>query len=364
MAPFRLNDVFDLGLLDEMVEQRYVKVRNHRTLPLRILNYTAYAQFDAVWNDVTRACRGLIVTDDEHVIARPFAKFFGLAETPVPEPHGRVSVTEKLDGSLGVLHPVPGGYAVATRGHFHSEQADHATVVWRERYADRFVPDPTITLLFEIVYPTNRVVVDYRDLDDIVLIGAIDIATGASVPIEVAAPTWPGPVVESHPFTDLASVLASPERPDREGFVVHFVDHDIRVKIKHDEYVRLHRLLTDVSERRVWEVLATGEDLAPWLDGVPDELYGFVASTRDRLLADHAALRALWQARLAEVLAGLPAAYERRDLARAVLGREHEWPDARLLFALADGKDVDGELWRQLRPPEHIPVFNRGEAIG
>ena len=99
-----LDGLFPAGLLDEMLTERFVKVQQHPDADLRILNYTQRTQFERVWNPVTLACRGLVVTADGLVVARPFAKFFNLAEHPgIALPDGAVEVTEKLDGSVGIL---------------------------------------------------------------------------------------------------------------------------------------------------------------------------------------------------------------------------------------------------------------------
>jgi len=63
-----------------------------------------------------------------------------------------------------------------------------------------------------------------------------------------------GPVVESFAYATFAEALAAPPRDDREGLVVHFTDADQRVKIKYAEYVRLHRIVTGLSARTVWEI--------------------------------------------------------------------------------------------------------------
>lgn len=36
-------------------------------------NYTAKAQYDKLWNEVTLQCRGLILDGDGNVVARPFS---------------------------------------------------------------------------------------------------------------------------------------------------------------------------------------------------------------------------------------------------------------------------------------------------
>ena len=54
-----IDELMDGALLQEMMDQKYVRVQEHPSLPhLRIFNYTEHAQFDRVWNQVTRQCRG------------------------------------------------------------------------------------------------------------------------------------------------------------------------------------------------------------------------------------------------------------------------------------------------------------------
>ena len=355
-----LSDLCDPELLAQLLASGHLRREQHPDLALVIYNYTAATQFDRVWNDVTLRCRGLITDTSGVVVARPFPKFFNYAEHESGSlPSGVVHVTDKLDGSLGILYPVPGGHALSTRGRFSSPQARHATEVWRERYAGRFFPNPAWTYLFEIIYPANRIVVDYGDLDDLVLIGAVETETGSSVPLVEVAASWPGPVVEEMPYRTLSDALSAPARPNREGVVVHFVDDDVRVKIKHDEYVRLHRLVTGVSERRIWEALSAGVDLHEWLEAVPDEFYRFVVDTRTRLLGEFERLHTEVTARYDELVGGLPDGWTRKDFALGV-GRV-DWPLARALFLVLDGSNFDHLVWRELRPAEHVPLFAQHE---
>lgn len=355
-----ISEIFDAALLDRMLAERFVKCQTHPVLPLYIYNYTQTAQFERVWNDVTRRCRGLITDIDGNVVARPFPKFFNLGEHDISElPIGDVQVTDKLDGSLGILYPTPSGHAIATRGSFDSEQAMHATRIWEQRYAHRFSPDPSWTMLFEIIYPSNRIVVDYDGLDDLVLLGAVNNADGCSIPLAVVSRGWPGPVVDELPYRSLQDALSAPQRANREGIVVHFMAEDLRVKIKQDEYVRLHRLVTGVSERRIWEALSAGEDVTDWLEAVPDELFEFVTTTRSRLLDDYGRLHAEAHARYDDLIEGLPADWSRKEFALAV--KDVDWSLSRAFFLILDAKPFDHLVWREIRPCEHIPLFARSE---
>lgn len=335
-----------------MLTAGFVKGVRHREAPYTILNYTDRAQFAHVWNDVTLACRGLIIDDSGRVVARPFKKFFNHNQTDISR-EGPVSVTEKIDGSLGILYQLPdGSHHVATRGSFCSEQAVHATEVWEKRYKETFTPNPEWTYLFEIVFPDNRVVVDYKDFDDLVLLGAISIETGLSVPLEQAATNWPGPVVETLSYKSFDAALNAPARQGVEGCVVHFSDTDMRIKIKEESYVRLHQLVTDVSERRVWEALSSNIDIEAAFEGVPDELFEFVRTTKERLKSQFDELTNQVFARTAATCEALGPNFSRQEFAKAVaLCSDFEL--SRSMFAVLDGKDFSAAVWKTLRPAQH-----------
>lgn len=349
-------DVFPQDLFQEMLDRRYIQQSRHPVYDLRILNYTSKAQFDSVWNPVTEVCRGLVVSDDGLIVARPFRKFFNLdGPLSVDLQSQSFTATEKLDGSLGVLYKTPEGYKVATRGSFISDQARFASELWSERYSTVAVP-PDVTLLFEIIYPSNRIVVNYGDMSDLVLIGAVEISSGKTLSLDSLSGLYPGPVVSQVKFESLTDVLNAPSVFNKEGFVLHFTQRDIRFKVKHEEYVRLHRLVTDVSARRIWEVLSSGSSLEPWLDAVPDEFHSFVAETRDSLLSGFSRLNSDLDALYDEVLGSLSPGFSRADFAARVKQLSQE-PLARCLFGRLDGKDCSGFIWDLLRPETHEPFF-------
>lgn len=257
----RLSDLIDEATLDRAIDEGLVSVRTAGDL--RILNYTPRATYSRSWNPATLLCRGLIVDPAGRVVARPFPKFFNADEPdapPVPQDVPMV-VTEKLDGSLGIAyHDLDGGIRIATRGSLDSEQAVEASRIWRDRYRQvQF--GRGITPLFEIIYPSNRIVVDYGDQRDLVLLAVIDIRTGADLPLGCL--DWPGPVAEQHEFgsfPELAHSVAAGGETGREGYVVRFdtgegVPH-VRFKFKFPEYVVSHRIVTGLSSLRVWEVVA------------------------------------------------------------------------------------------------------------
>jgi RNA ligase len=50
----------DVANLQRLVDERYISVQKHPTLPLLIWNYTPKTQFENHWTPETMMCRGLI----------------------------------------------------------------------------------------------------------------------------------------------------------------------------------------------------------------------------------------------------------------------------------------------------------------
>ncbi|MFC6611008.1 2'-5' RNA ligase [Amorphoplanes digitatis] len=261
-----------------------------------------------------------------------------------------MTVTDKADGSLGIIYRDGANLSVATRGSFASDQARHATEVLRSRYPG-FVPPDGLTVLVEIVYPENRIVLDYAGLDDLILLGAVEIATGRTFG-PAAVPNWTGPVVDSFAYATLAEALAAPPREGREGLVVHFAGTDQRVKIKYADYVRLHRLVTGLSARTVWEVLVSGGDLDALTEPLPDELHAWVADVATALTDKVDALAAAVEAEFAAIVAGLPEGWGRREFAARAVRSEHRGA----LFLRLDDKDYRPGLWQLVRPAADTPT--------
>jgi RNA ligase len=264
-----LNEVVPATELTAAVAEGLVRVQRHPSLPLRIFNYTELAVYSRTWTTATLNCRGLIVDDEDRIVARGFRKFFNFSEheDATLDLHAPVEVTDKADGSLGVLYATVDGPAIATRGSFAGEQARHATELYRARYAGAWEPVEGWSYLFEIIYPANRIVLDYGDTDDLVLLGAVDIATGSSAgPLDAVCTAWPGPRVEVTSYRTLAEALAAEPRTNAEGLVVRYLAGSagagMMVKAKQADYLVLHRIVTGLTARRLWERSAVHAALA------------------------------------------------------------------------------------------------------
>lgn len=343
-----LTDLFPADLLNEMVSGRYVNATQHPTDHLTIWNYGQRAQFDNVWNEVTLTCRGLITDGGGYVLARPFRKFFNLSQLD-KVPDGPFVAATKMDGSLGIGYVDSTGFpAIATRGSFTSDQAVWATAWLRERPREMAwvlnLVDLGITPLFEIIYPDNRIVVDYGQRAELVLLGAIDVPSGRDVKLDEDW-DWPGAWAQPFDGYTLDEVLAMQE-PNAEGFVLRW-PCGTRAKVKFEEYVRLHKLLTGVNARTIWDLLRNGQPLDDLLNVVPDEFYEWVHSIVDELTAQFTDIE--FDAK--ETLAYVDRHAERRDQAEFI----KRGPYPGVTFAMLDGKDYAAQIWKMLRPEATRP---------
>ena len=334
----------DLAAFEALADEGYLRRQRHPTEDLWIWNYTQHAQFEGHWTRETLMARGLITDSIGRIVARPFEKFFNWEEHRGPLPAGAYEVWEKVDGSLGILYWVGGEPCIATRGSFASEQALVATEMVRGKYREHLDGlDPQFTHLFEIIYPENRIVVDYGGKCQLVYLGARHTAEGWD--ISPVTGSWPH---QPEFFSTLESVqnpldLKMLEQPNREGFVLRFLGTGLRLKLKFDEYVRLHKIMTGWSAKDVWEAMGMGSRPAVCrlMDRVPDEFYAEVRKVMEDLEERAAAI----EAQCLEDFRGIPLG-DRRDAARYITTRDNP----HVLFAMLDGKDYKQKIWALVKP--------------
>lgn len=360
-----LFDIVTRASFEDAVAGKLITIREDGA-GLRILNYSDAALYTpGAWdNPAVRVCRGIIVDADWEVRARPWAKFFnhGQAEAGELDMTAPVEVTDKLDGSLGIIHRALDGAArVASRGSFESDQARHATDVLRDRYP-HLASLTSITPLVEIIYPGNRIVVDYGDADDLVLLGGVVIETGEYLSPHAARTfcAWPGPVAKVFEYATLRDALAAPDRPGMEGLCVRYLHEPRIVKIKRPEYVALHKIVTGLSERTVWEHMSAGKPLEGLLAPLPDELHDWtrgvwtdLTETANRIHTEALDLHLA-------IVDGLPPGWSRKDYAE----RANAHPKLRpYLFNLLDGRSPRAGILRTLKPVGDTRARAISEAV-
>jgi hypothetical protein len=336
------------------IEKKLVSEQAHpENGDVRIFNYTQHCQFEQTWDDITRQCRGLIMNvKTGEILARPFPKFFNYGEhvskgwaIPTTKP----KVYEKLDGSLGILYVLNGRPAIATRGSFTSDQAIWATHWYRANctiVGQNVLPPKDETFLFEIIYPENRIVVNY-DFSGLVFLASIDIRTGKQIPRKMQG-TLMNMIRDAKeiPYTDMPT-LEKMDEPNSEGFVLFYPEENVRMKIKFPEYVRLHRIITGVNEIALWEMLRDDKPFDELLEKVPDEFHQWVKNVVNKLVNEYNAI--VGQCYKDRIKMDLTVGDDatRKEIA-LFIQKNCQYPS--VMFAKLDNKPLGPIIWRMLRP--------------
>lgn len=396
------EDLRDAVLSGDVVEKKHPYYR------LSIYTYTNQCQYKGNWTNVTLNCRGLIVDETTgNIVARPYPKFFNYSQHGHGQPYApdlpdeAFRIYEKLDGSLGIIFHYAGKWLAASKGSFMSEQA-----VWAQKQLDdgywddaiNAVADdktrsliPGFTYLCEIIYPANRIVVDYGDLEAMILTGVYGPDGKERLLTPGFRADWSliGPTVKEYealPFSLLVEMAESnihedgpAQGTDHEGYVLRYAS-GLRVKIKYGEYIRLHKVLTGISARDVWKALAcellrevqepkylamtlhcsleevksllsSSRPLDGVLENVPDEFYQWVTDICDGLMFSAGLLTgrilAAWDD-LSPLLPDNPQEF-------AEQARKLDEPVCKGVFTMKQGKPIAPVVWSRLRPAADRP---------
>jgi RNA ligase len=346
----KLNKYHDEGLLQK---------QHHPTLPLTIWNYSPKVQYERLWDEVTLQTRGLVTDDEGNIVARPFKKFFNYEELePGQIPNERFDVFEKLDGSLGILFNYKGEWVLATRGSFTSDQAKRGWEILQKYDYKRLIEDKTY--LFEIIYKENRIVVDY-DYEDLIMLGVIDNADGYEYKIFDERVHLEGvrfvnmyrnlgfKFVKKYDGIQDYTTLKNIIKDDEEGFVIRF-ESGLRMKIKGSEYVRLHRILTNISNRDIWEYLKDGKPMGDILEKVPDEFYDWVKETKNNLENEFNKLNEEYKW-IYKTILRVKNCCDRKMFAQYALKYKH----SSILFSMFDSKNYKPIIWKLIYPEYSKP---------
>ena len=194
----------------------------------------------------------------------------------------------------------------------------------------------------------NRIVVDYGNMYDLILLTAIDTQSGIETPYDNLVNSYSKlfTIVKRYDIKNIKTLddLKKLEEDNREGFVVRFAN-GFRVKVKFSEYIRLHGILTNVSNLTVWEHLKNGYDFDALLDRVPDEFYDWLQKTVNVL---QRAFNEIERQALKEFLMiyHVNNVTGRKEFADIALKSEHRG----ILFKIYDKRAYDEIIWKMVRP--------------
>lgn len=182
--------------------------------------------------------------------------------------------------------------------------------------------------------------VDYGLRRDLILLAIIDTATGKEEELQDIG----FPIVKKYDGIEDISELIKLGEANREGFVIRF-ESGLRYKVKFQEYLRLHRIVTQVSSISIWEYLATGKSFDEILEIVPDEWHVWIETKIDELAKAYKAIENQCKNEFKVLENRAETAY---------YFNQRTYPG--ILFAMLDGKSYSEKIWRLVKPEFEQPA--------
>jgi RNA ligase len=280
---FISNNLFEETILKDWCERHFVNYVTSLQFPgLVLLKYSDKCVWDNQWSNFSMSSRGTIVDlINKKLLA--ISKFFNMnqePETAYDNLKGRkdFEVSEKLDGSclVSFLNPNDNQFYLTTLGSFESEHGKVGTELFKKlpmlayEYADHG------TLIFELIDPRFRIVVDYSKKNypsGLYLIGYRTregrLCTYAEVG-EIAKELGVlAPKTYKMTLDTILSEIESLSVQD-EGFVLRYPEDELMVKIKGLKYLRAHRFISKLSDKNILEAVAEGV-ADPLVEIAPEE---------------------------------------------------------------------------------------------
>ena len=324
---------------DDYVKKGLVRSQTHKDMT--IYQYTEFTQFESLWNNCTLNARGIMFDDDGVLVQRCIPKFFNHDEPDGIKVERLVRVEqlpviqEKLDGSLiKITKDQKHGLVITSKASFESDQAKMAKEIVEESNYDF---DEGWTYHFELIHPYNQIVLSYGDERKLVLLAIIDNRTGKDIDIYSDDLKFEKPKLYS--YETLLDVNTLNKDGLHEGVVVNYGSY--RLKYKTDEYIRLHRIVTEFTPKRVWEALSSGQRIDRM--NIPEEFIKWLDETERKLLLEYNELFDKINQALADTVNTTNKEIALSDDETIKEVREY-------IFAVRSEKDVKAKVWKAIKP--------------
>lgn len=194
----------------------------------------------------------------------------------------------------------------------------------------------------------NRIVVDYGDRRELVLLTAIITEDGVELSHDIIKKLYSQyfTVVkkfELKTFNELRETIMKGE-DNKEGFVIKFANGE-RIKMKYAEYCRLHSIVTNVSNLVVWEHLMNHRNFDELLDRVPNEFFSWLNKTIKDLQEDfneieRQSLKEFYRIYYVNNITN------RKSFAMEVINSKYQ----SILFRMYNKQSYDEIIWKLIRP--------------
>ena len=361
--------------INEYLEKGLLISQKHPIKDLWILNYSKTCQFEKAWDLVSLSCRGLVINKEGNIVSKCIPKFFNWEELELEAyynnpfigkiPNEPFEVFEKMDGSYIVLFYYDNEWIFASRGSFTSEQSFLAKEIFNEKYKNKVLLNNNYNYIMELIGNDNKIVVSYPE-NDLVLLTCF--SKESNDEISIYSDEFKGfNKVKKYDDLNDYKVLKEIVPDNAEGFVVKFKSGK-RMKIKGSEYTRLHAIVTNVSNKTIWEDLKENRPLEELLTNVPDEFFSWVDNTRKQLQEAYNEIEKRALSEYIYVIQNfclkdmhLMSRIElKKNFAMGVkdIIEKHSSKNSGILFNIFDNKDYKDIIWKMIKPKYEKPFHN------
>lgn len=284
------NNFEQISKREELVSLGMLRTNRTDDGNFAIYTYTDKCVFEKHWDSITLNSRGHIfdVNTGER-IACTFSKFFNLGEReevsfnklPWDKPY---EVYEKLDGWLGTLYRYGQKFYVASRGSFYSAGAKWASSFIQQK--DLGCINDEVTLVFEIITPEQKIILDYGGERNLYILAAFNRYTGEEYErktVEEWSKKIGVPIVKKYDSLKIEDCLDIARNvQEKEGFVIRF-SNGIRVKVKTDWYCKIAKIMANLTPISMWECMKEGKVSKEYLIDIPEELENLANEYKNKL---------------------------------------------------------------------------------
>lgn len=244
------------------------------------------------FHNLQRVCRGKVINVKTHEIVQyPYDKFFNIDENneySLDKIKDRlecakyISVTEKVDGCLVAVTQTDktksiqinkksiDKLVIQTMGQFDNEQVQIAKAILIKQ---RSVIKPERTYIFELITPTEKHVVDYGNLETLILTNIRDLRTYKLLKyneLKEERQQLNIPIVKQYEYSNIDEFIAKASETEtdntksleHEGWVFRLDnkhDETFLFKLKYKEYFRLSRQKSNISPEKLFTIIKAGK---------------------------------------------------------------------------------------------------------
>ncbi|MDI6730278.1 MAG: hypothetical protein QMD06_01895, partial [Candidatus Altarchaeum sp.] len=133
--------------------------------------------------------------------------------------------------------------------------------------------------------------------------------------------------------------------------VISKFSNKLRLKIKCDDYLQLHKIIANFSTLSIYECLKNKENLESILKDLPDEFYAWIKNKEDEYMAKFKEIETHCLYETEEIKHKFGT---RKEQAEYISKNNLKFKD--IIFAMLNNKDYSEGIWKIFKPKFELPL--------